>query len=48
LLILAENNVKTLDNLADLSAGELMELLPHLDGNSANETIIKSREHWFN
>ncbi|MDR1982768.1 MAG: transcription termination/antitermination protein NusA, partial [Holosporaceae bacterium] len=47
LLVLAENNIKTLDNLADLSADELMELLSHLNRSSANDIIIKSREHWF-
>ncbi|MDR2724093.1 MAG: transcription termination factor NusA [Holosporaceae bacterium] len=47
LLILAEHNIKKLDDLADLSTEELRELLPHLDENCAGEIILKSREHWF-
>jgi N utilization substance protein A len=47
LLILAEHKIKKLDNLADLSADELMELLHHLDENTASDIIMKSREHWF-
>lgn len=48
LLILAENNIRTLDDLADLSTDELMDLLPDIDANTANDIIMKSREHWFN
>ncbi|MCR5224981.1 MAG: transcription termination factor NusA [Alphaproteobacteria bacterium] len=47
LLKLAEHNIKKLDDLADLSADELMEILPDLDEQSANDIIMKSREHWF-
>jgi len=47
LLVLVENGVKKLDNLADLSADELVEILPNLDVDSANGIIMKSREHWF-
>ncbi|MDR1333626.1 MAG: transcription termination factor NusA [Holosporaceae bacterium] len=47
LLLLAEHGIKKLDNLADLSADELMELLRNLDENTASDIIMKSREHWF-
>ncbi|MDR0968691.1 MAG: transcription termination factor NusA [Holosporaceae bacterium] len=48
LLALAEGGVKKLDDLADLSADELIEMLPNLDANVANDAIMKSRAHWFN
>lgn len=47
LLKLAEHNVLKLDDLADLSADELIEILPELDGLTANDVIMKAREHWF-
>ena len=47
LLKLAENNILKLDDLADLAADELMEILPELDENTASEIIMKAREHWF-
>lgn len=47
LLKLAEHGVKKLDDLADLSADELMDVLPDLDEQSANDIIVKSRAHWF-
>jgi transcription termination factor NusA len=47
ILVLAKGGITTLNDLADLSAGELMDLLPNLDENSANEVIMKSRKHWF-
>jgi len=47
LLKLAEHNIKKLDDLADLSADELIEILPELDEQTANDIIMKSREHWF-
>ncbi|MDR1375502.1 MAG: transcription termination factor NusA [Holosporaceae bacterium] len=47
LLTLAQHNIKKLDDLADLSSGELMEILPNLDESFANDIIMKSREHWF-
>ena len=48
LLKLAENNILKLDDLADLAADELIEILPELDENTASEIIMKAREHWFN
>jgi N utilization substance protein A len=47
LLVLAEHGIKKVDDLADLSSDELMELLPDLDEDFANKVIMKSREHWF-
>ncbi|WP_420403017.1 transcription termination factor NusA [Nisaea sp.] len=46
---LAEQGVKTLDDLADLAGDELIEMLPEagLDQNTANEVIMAARAHWF-
>jgi N utilization substance protein A len=46
-LTLAEHGIRKLDDLAGLSADELMELLPSLNKDSADKVIIKCREHWF-
>lgn len=49
LLTLAGKGVKTLDDLADLAADELMEMLGEnvLSEVEANKVIMKAREHWF-
>ncbi|MDR1335117.1 MAG: transcription termination factor NusA [Holosporaceae bacterium] len=47
ILALAEKNILKLDELADLCTDELMEILPGINQNFANEVIMKSREHWF-
>ncbi|MDR2681432.1 MAG: transcription termination factor NusA [Holosporaceae bacterium] len=47
LLQLAAKNILKLDDLADLSADELVEIVPDLDKDIANEVIMKAREHWF-
>ncbi len=49
LVKLGENNVKTLDDLADLSADELMEIVGAdvMNEETANAVIMKAREHWF-
>jgi N utilization substance protein A len=47
LLKLAGNSICDIDALADLSSDELVEILPELDKNSANDIILKAREHWF-
>ncbi len=47
LLTLFENNVKVLDDLADLSIEELMEIFPNMDSSRASDIILKAREHWF-
>ena len=46
---LAEKEVKTLDDLADLAGDELVELLGEnaLTESEANAIIMKAREHWF-
>lgn len=49
-LKLAENGVKNIDDLADLAADELVEILGEdaISGQEANEIIMNAREHWFN
>ena len=49
LVALGEGGVKTLDDLADLAADELLELLPQQDLTEAeaNDIIMKARAHWF-
>lgn len=46
---LAENNIKTLDDLADLASDELIEILGDntLTETEANRVIMAAREHWF-
>ena len=49
ILILAEHGVKTLDDLADLAADELIEILGDgvITEVEANRVIMAAREHWF-
>lgn len=49
LLTIAEKGVKTLDDLADLAADELLEMLPEnsMTIEEANALIMKARQHWF-
>lgn len=49
LVTLGEKGIKTLDNLADLSGDELVEILGEdiLDEESANNIIMSARAHWF-
>jgi len=47
LLVLANAGILKLDDVADLSAGELVELLPNLSETEASDIIMKAREHWF-
>ncbi len=49
LVALGENKVKTLDDLADLAADELLEVLPDgcIDEHQANDIIMAARAHWF-
>jgi len=49
LVTLGEKGIKTLDDLADLAADELIEFLGQdaLDEQSANEIIMAARAHWF-
>ncbi|MBD22732.1 MAG: transcription termination/antitermination protein NusA [Alphaproteobacteria bacterium] len=47
LITLKNNNIKTRDQLADLSSFELMEFLNDIDNKKADEVILESRKHWF-
>ena len=49
LLILAENEIKTRDGLADLASEELIEIIGEniLEKVKADEIIMSAREHWF-
>lgn len=49
ILKLAENGVKTRDDLGDLSADEFFENVPAsgLNRDEVNALIMKAREHWF-
>lgn len=47
LLRLAEHGIVKLDDLADLSRDELMEILPELSKDAADSIVMKAREHWF-
>ncbi|MBR2300242.1 MAG: transcription termination/antitermination protein NusA [Alphaproteobacteria bacterium] len=49
LIKLAENNIKTLDDLADLAGDELVEILGEntISLVDANRVIMAAREHWF-
>ena len=47
LLKLNENNIKTRDELADLSNVELIEIFRDMDKDKADEIIMDSRKHWY-
>ena len=49
ILTLAENGIKNIDDLADLAADELIEIVGEnvLTLTEANEIIMLAREHWF-
>jgi len=50
MLTLAENNVRTLDDLADLDNEELLEYLGQhglTDDTEAGDIIMAARAHWF-
>ena len=49
LIELGENNIKNLDDLADLSSDELIEIFDtnNLKKKDADEIIMKARENWF-
>ncbi len=47
LLALTNAGVLKLDDLADLSTDELVEILPNLSDKDAGDIIMKAREHWF-
>ena len=49
LVALGENNIKSLDDLADLASDELMEIIPGeaLQAEAADAIIMAARAHWF-
>jgi N utilization substance protein A len=49
IVTLVENDVKTLDDLADLAGDELQDILGEdkISLDHANEVIMAAREHWF-
>ena len=48
LILLGEKNIKTLDNLADLSSDELVEIVGgNLKRSDADKIIMDARKHWF-
>ena len=49
LVKLGEHDVKTLDDFADLSSDELIDILgkASVDEETANALIMKALEHWF-
>ncbi len=50
ILILAENDIKTLDDLAELDSEELFNILGKdvfVNEDDAGTVIMKAREHWF-
>lgn len=47
LLLLSEHEITKLDDLADLSSDELVEILPSMSNEHADVIIMKAREHWF-
>jgi transcription termination/antitermination protein NusA len=49
LVVLGENEIKTLDDLGDLAGDELIEMLPDfvLAEEEANTIIMAARAHWF-
>jgi len=47
LLKLNDNNIKTRDQLADLSNSELIEIFRDMEQDKADEIIMDSRKHWY-
>ena len=49
LVKLGEKDIKSLDDLADLSGDELVEILgeTNITEEDANALIMNAREHWF-
>ena len=48
-LQLVEQDVKKLDDFADLSSDEFVEMVPksNLSSEQVDALIMKAREHWF-
>ena len=49
IVVLGENQIKTIDDLGDLASDELMEMVPDsgLSIEDANSIIMAARAHWF-
>ena len=47
LVILGQNNIKTLDDFAGLATDELCEMFPDLSQAEANQMIMEARKNWF-
>ena len=49
MVILGNNNIKTLDDVGDLAGDELSELLAahEMTEEAANEIVMAARAHWF-
>ena len=50
MVAVGENKIKSLDDLADLAADELLEMLPEeisMSQAQANDIIMAARAHWF-
>ena len=45
---LSSNNLKTLDDLAEMSVGELMEICDKVTEKEASALILEARKPWFN
>ena len=44
--VLAEQGIRTRDDLADLATDELMELV-EMEESDASDLIMEARKHWF-
>lgn len=47
LALLGKKNIKSLDDFADLASDEVLEILPDLSEDEANQMILQARQHWF-
>ena len=45
--VLVQHDIHTRDDLADLSAADLIDMVPEMDEAQASALIMKAREHWF-
>ena len=45
---LSSNNLKKLDDLAEMSVGELMEICDKVTEKEASALIMEARKPWFN
>ncbi len=47
LIKLKDNDIKTRDQLADLSSPELLDIIDDIESKKADDIIMESRKHWF-